>query len=300
VLDASGATLADLQLGCVYGAGTPSGTPVTTQLFSGGTFVFAAVQRDGTLYELRGTSAPGPLGCSQGPLASSRCLGGPSHGEACTDDEQCGAVAGDATCTRAPRCWATPPLEVASTTFPGVVIPVCLVNVVAADVTGTLDVATGALESAYPVDTHVHLESCPVCRAASATCSAGDRAGLACTPQGPDGTSIDCPPAGRDYFGSVRTELRATTATASASADAAGTFCEGQDLPGAFGLPAARTIVQRGAPAGDLRNGELHEFTHASVTCVPRSRNPTIDLYGGLPYPLAVSTRGTLQLEPLP
>ena len=73
------------------------------------------------------------------------------------------------------------------------------------------------------------------------------------------------------------------------------TACK-QATGGAFRKPAARTITETGAPAGNLTDGVGHAATLASVFCIPPTFNGTIDGVGDLPGPGAVSLQGQAQL----
>jgi len=56
-------------------------------------------------------------------------------------------------------------------------------------------------------------------------------------------------------------------------------------------------LTEQGSPAGDLRDSAPHDYTGTITGCVPPSSNTTINQYGGLPFPLAVATQGTMQLR---
>ena len=108
---------------------------------------------------------------------------------------------------------------------------------------------------------------------------------------------MSCLPLDGSYFGVIETNFTRTTGRSELPSDATGVFCAGQAHSGAFGLADARKIVQQGSPAGDLRDFAPHEYTGAITGCVPPSSNTIINQGGGLPFPLAVATRGTLQLR---
>jgi hypothetical protein len=292
--DGTGTKLDDLQLGCVYvggaAAGQPGGgTPITNRAYAGGrTYVDGDVD-EGTQVTLAASDDPGPLGCSRGVGAARHCLGAPTvPGAECTTDADCGANTD--TCQADPRCYTTEPLDYATSGF-----TVCLVNIVQNDVTGTVDIASGETDYTMPLATRVYLFPCPKCVAGQ--CGDGKNAGDTCDTTQGGGTSVSCAPLDRNYFGTIATNLVSTTGTSTLSSDSAGVFCSGQPHPGAFGLADARTITEQGSPAGDLRDFALHEYTRATTGCVPGSSNATINLAGGLPFPLAVATQATLQMR---
>lgn len=292
VLAASGEKLADLQLGCAYQAGPTGGVPIATSLRA------EQVPDRGTQFKLVGSAAPGPLGCTLGPLPERHCLGGDTPGAPCDSHEECGAPGSRTSCEPDARCYATPPIEILANTIPGADATTCVVNVVDADLNGSLDIATGELDWTHAVTTRIFLGPCPTCVAG--TCAAGQNVGGACEASSPTATSLDCLPYDAHFYASVPTTFRNTTGESSLSSDAAGNFCEGQTVPGAFGLAEARTIVQRGTPAGDLRDLAPHQLTTVTIGCVPLTRNEAVNRVGRLPYPLSFSAAATLQLQVAP
>jgi hypothetical protein len=170
-----------------------------------------------------------------------------------------------------------------------------LVDIVQHDVTGTIDIATGDASYTLPLATRVYLSACPKC--VDGQCNGGQNAGDACATEEGGGTSVSCLPLDRTYFGVIETNLTSTTGTSRLSSDSGGVFCSGQPYPGAFGLADAREIAQHGSAVGDLRDFAPHEYTGAITGCVPGSSNTIINQFGGLPFPLAVATRATIQLR---
>jgi hypothetical protein len=72
-----------------------------------------------------------------------------------------------------------------------------------------------------------------------------------------------------------------------------------QRNPGAFAQGPARTIIETGTPAGDLRGDRLeHDATLAGVFCIPPLFNGTVDATADLPGPGAVALRGRMQVLP--
>jgi hypothetical protein len=296
VLDAGGTKLADLQLGCVYTGGAApgqpgGGAPIFVDSLGTGVGFIEAQPGEGTQVTFEPSDEPGPLGCSRGAGPRRHCLGNTATGAECTDDAQCGGTAGS--CQPDARCYTTPPLPLSSAD--GIPTEVCLVNIVQDDMTGTLDLATGEGSWSMPLATRVYLSRCPRCVAG--TCNAGKRFQQACTANVEAATTIDCLPSDSLYFGVIETPFLRTTGETSLTSDAAGAFCAGQPHPGAFGLADAREIVQRGMPAGDLRDGEPHELIGTMTACIPPSLNPLINQGGGLPFPITVASRVILQLQ---
>jgi hypothetical protein len=296
VLDAGGAKLADLQLGCVYTGGAApgqpgGGSPIFVDSLGTGIGFIEAEPGAGTQVTFEPSDEPGPLGCSRGAGPGRHCLGRALSGAECTSDAECGGTAGS--CQPDARCYTTPPLPLAAAD--GIPTAVCLVNIVQEDMSGTLDLATGEGAWSMPLATRVYLTYCPLCEAG--LCDSGKRYGEACTATGEPATSIDCLPSDTAYFGVIETPFTRTTGETSLTADAAGAFCAGQPHPGAFGLAEGREIVQHGMPAGDLRDGEPHELIGTMTACIPPSLNPLINQGGGLPFPITVASRNVLQLQ---
>jgi len=294
--DGTGTNLGDLQLGCVYvggaAAGQPGGgTPITNRAYMGGRLFADGDVAEGTQVTIAPSDDPGPLGCSRGAGPARHCLGATLTGSGCTVDDDCGGSPG--TCQSDAHCYTTEPIDYAATGING--FTVCLVNIVQSDLTGTVDIATGKASYNLPLATRVYLSACPQCVAGQ--CNGGQNAGDACATEEGGGTSVSCLPLDRAYFGVIETNLASTTGTSSLSSDAGGVFCPGQPHPGAFGLADARGIVQHGSPAGDIRDFAPHEYIGAVTGCVPGSSNTVINQFGGLPFPLAVATRATLQVR---
>jgi len=289
VLDASAATLADLQLGCSYSGGPTGGVTIATSLRA------EQVPHQGTVFRLVGSAAPGPVGCTLGPSATRHCLGGERAGRECRSNDECGPPESRTACEPDARCYVAPPTQIAAGVVPGADVTTCIVRAIDADLAGSLDVATGALEWTQAATTRIYLGECPKCVAG--VCDGGDNARGACEASDGWETSVDCPPRSENFFVSVPVEVRNSTGEITLTADADGRFCAGQTVPGAFGLPTARTIVQQGMPAGDLRDLAPHEIRTVAAACVPLSRSAVANSIGGLPYPLTFSASATLQLR---
>ncbi len=293
--DGAGTKIADLQLGCVYEGGAAPGQPgggaaITSRAYMGG-LTMITEPTEGTQVALSASDDPGPLGCSRGAGPAGHCLGAASTGSQCMADADCGGSPGS--CQPDARCYTTEPIDYTATGFSGFVV--CLVDIVQHDVSGTADIATGDASFTLPLATRVYLSACPKC--VDGQCSGGKNAGDSCATSEGGGTSVSCLPLDGSYFGVVETTFTSTTSTSELPSDSAGVFCSSQPYPGAFGLADARKVVEQGSPAGDLRDSAPHDYTRAITGCVPPSSNTTINQYGGLPFPLAVATQGTMQLR---
>jgi hypothetical protein len=73
-----------------------------------------------------------------------------------------------------------------------------------------------------------------------------------------------------------------------------GLFCPGQDSPGAFGLPAARSIGEVGVPPGGSSNALAMDL--AATFCAPATGTP-IDIFANLPAAGGLSAAGQLDLS---
>jgi hypothetical protein len=294
--DGTGTKVADLQLGCVYEGGAApgqpgGGTPVTNRVYTGGRMLIDVEPDEGTQVTLSASDDPGPLGCTRGAGPAGQCLGPASTGSQCMTDVDCGGTPGS--CQADARCYTTEPIDYTATGVSGFVV--CLVDIVEHDVSGSADIATGETSLTLPLASRVYLSACPKCVAGQ--CNGGKNAGDSCTTSEGGGTSVSCLPLDGSYFGVIETKFTSTTGSSELPSDSAGVFCSGQPYPGAFGLADARKVVEQGSPAGDLRDSAPHDYTGAITGCVPPSSNTTINQSGGLPFPLAVATQGTMQLR---
>jgi hypothetical protein len=234
----------------------------------------------GSLYLGDGTSTQPPSGTPEGSTTfmivtdqsdPQNFLLGPSSGT------------GPADCSFA-GCLFGPPLPVL-----GGLLPVCIVNTIAQDVTGTFDSQTGDLSLNIALNAGIYVTNppCPLCVAG--LCDGGPNQNQPCTTNNSLGTSADCPP-GAGFFGAVPTDISPlVTGTTSVSA-ADGLFCPGQGTAGAFGLAGAQYIEQNGSappPAGGAA-------VLGSVFCVAATGNALIDGTAGLPGPGATALPGTV------
>jgi hypothetical protein len=289
VIDAGDAAIASLEEGCVYLGG---GTILQSTSFLRrveGAFVLEVEEAEGSdVATLLPTDAPGRLGCTQGLAASGHCAGNILGGYPCVVTADCST---GLTCVPDAQCLTTPPLDLLAGT-----IPVCLVNVVREDISGTADLTTGAVSATQPLQTRIYLTTCPRCVAGLCEERSANFAEACTSPDG-TGASVDCLPDYGTYLGAVDFDSMVTTDEARLAA-ADGVFCAGQTVPGAFGLADAREIVENGARTGDLHDGDSHPGRGAIAGCVLASGNPLIDDQAGLPFPLAVSYGVEVQLLP--
>ncbi|HEY8516516.1 MAG TPA: hypothetical protein VIS07_13475 [Candidatus Binatia bacterium] len=289
VRDGSNAKIADLGEGCLYTGGL---API---LIPAGSTAMLAVKGVGVLdVKLGGSSGSGPLDCTKGAGPGAHCLNGAPGTDgagACTSDAHCGGAPG--TCNYDANCFFGPPIPLTS-------FGAWVVNAFQTDLCGEVDLLTTRATFATTISARVYLtgnltEPCPVC--VNGQCSAGANAGGACTPVGAAGTSPDCPPADATFFGALTVPItQLGTGTSTITADAEGTFCEGQTAPGALGLPDARVVTESGAGFGS--SGSLLGMRLAGTFCIPAT-GTLLDVLAGLPAVGAVSQRGALDLTQL-
>ncbi len=262
----------------------------------------------------------GPVTGAGGPSDVSRRCG--SHTEdACSADADCHVCLGggnaDAPCTTASECpggtcddsgclfFLGPPQGL----FYG--IPLCVLNEIAAPVSGTLNLTSGSAALSLTLRTRVHVggtpeQPCPSCVAG--VCVAGPRDGLPCTEQGTGQTgpvSLDCPPhpgtlAGTfalDYPLSTDVQSRGITADSPTCRQTGFTsfqcLCDtcngaGQDpcaanadcppsggAPGICGGRRCLTGSEVGKPCNQCLGGANHGATCVSPTACPGGTCPT-------------------------
>lgn len=151
------------------------------------------------------------------------CIGGPNADAACTSASECpGGACDDSACV----FFLGPPQ---AAVYGG--IPLCVLNEIAAPVSGTLDLTTGAAAASLALRTRIHpfgtlAQPCPTCVAG--LCTDGPRSGLSCTAQGTDRTgplSLDCPPHPGSLAGAFSLDFPLTTDVQSRSITAASPTC---------------------------------------------------------------------------
>jgi hypothetical protein len=301
VQDGSSVKIADLGLGCLYvgGGGFGLQPPPPAGLPDGFESVLDVTGADGLMLTLAGSDGTGPADCSKGAGPATHCINGNLGTDgmgACASDADCGGQGGS--CALDANCFFGPPAPLPNPSSPG--LSICIVNVVATDVCGTADLAAGASTLNVGLDSRLFLtmdgdEPCPICSAG--VCSAGPRVGLACTPIGSKGTSVDCPPRRNAYVGRLPVSLSPISTGTSTDSAADGLFCPGQQNPGAFGAPGVRFIRETGSPlAGNILDPLA--TTLAGTFCVPPSGSGTIDVIADLPGPGGVSVAGSVTVDP--
>ena len=153
--DAAGTTkIADLGLGCLY-IGGGAATVAPSLIPENATSIFNTT--DGiNLTASLGTSR---ADCTTGPQPTQHCVN--NAAVACTSDADCANTPGG--CAFDPTCFFGPPIPVNG--FP----PTCVINVFAADGSGTLDVPSGQSSVSINLGSRVYLSqlfsgmTCPSC-----------------------------------------------------------------------------------------------------------------------------------------
>jgi hypothetical protein len=298
VADASSASLGDLGVGCLY-AGSFDGI----RLPSGGTAVLDVVglQLLPPVVTLGGSEGSGPFDCTKGAGPDRHCTNGAAGTDgsgACASDANCGGVPG--TCNLDANCFFGPPIPILA----GGTIGACVVNAFLTDLCGQVTLLPPGANLAAALSARVYLtldaeSPCPQC--VEGACTAGKNAGQPCTPLGSENTSIDCPPNDASFVTTLTVPIASLSTGTSTLSAPDGFFCPEQTVPGAFGLPDARTVSEMGTPPGG--GGSLLSMTLAAAFCVPESGNELIDGLANLPGPGAVSAAGELDLSgvlPLP
>ena len=283
--DTAGTTkIADLGLGCLYiGGGIATVAP--SQIPENATSIFNTT--DGiNLTASLGTSR---ADCTTGPQPTQHCVN--NAAVECTSDADCANTPGG--CAFDPTCFFGPPIPVNG--FP----PTCVINVFAADGSGTLDVPTGQSSVSINLGSRVYLAplfsgmTCPSC--ISGFCDSGQNAGQPCSTANSANTSLECPPFDSQFISTLPvnlTPLSSGTATVTA---ADGIFCSGQVNAGAFGQATAQAITQVGLPSGDLSDGLPHAGVLVSDFCIPATGNVALDGIADLPGPGSLSLPGNAQ-----
>jgi hypothetical protein len=147
----------------------------------------------------------------------------------------------------------------------------CVINVVASDLTGSVNCASGTEDINLPLTSQLFLtgdslplepgiQPCPLCTGGSpgvpnsGVCDGGGNNGMACTPQSSDlgeafPTSHDCPPALNSSIGSIPIGFALSTGTVSYTAVPSGTqprvfcgYCRDADRTLSFQNPAVKCL----------------------------------------------------------
>jgi hypothetical protein len=285
---------ADLGLGCLYFGGSGALAFPPAQIPDGGESVLdvAGIQLPLSL-TLQASAGNGPADCTLGAGPDMRCANGGLGTDGmglCTSSTDCG---GAGTCLPEPNCYFGPPIPV-----PAGATSVCIVNAIASDACGVADLSANTTTAYVNLSSRIYLTSdnaspCPRCVAS--ICTAGKRAGMACTGGvGSKGTTIECPPSDGQFTGALAVALAPVSTGSSSLNHPIGDFCPDQRSPGAFGGEASAVIVS-GSPLGG--GPGLFSSTLAGVFCLPSTGVPLIDAVGDLPGPGAVSVPTTLSVN---
>jgi hypothetical protein len=255
------------------------------------------VSLTGVALKLGPDAGSGPADCTLGPGTGRHCLNGSPGTDgmgACTTDTSCPGDVLAGACDADARCFFGPPVPVSVGPLSS-----CIVNAIAQDVVGSANLLTRKTSLDAVLSARVYLTSddvspCPQC--VNGTCTAGDRAGLACSGGvGSANTTIECPPPADAYQGRLAVSLTPVTTGTTQLANTSGGFCPGQRTRGAFGGPARR-IRETGSPLlSEIPN--VFATTLAGTFCVPATGNFLIDALADLPGPGAVSIPGTASVE---
>lgn len=286
----------DLGLGCLYLGGGGATMLPAIRLPAGARSVLDVAGLRGLTVSLTASDGTGPGDCTRGAAPETHCLnaepGIDGHG-ACLSDEDCAGTPG--ACDADAQCFFGAPLPVPIDKF-----SVCMVAAVEHDVCGSVDLASRDTTLAIGLSSRVYLTGnpvapCPQC--VSGFCSAGERAGLPCAEGvGADRTSVECPPAARQFLGRLDLRLSSLGTHASRLDGTDGNFCPEQRTAGAFGHPA-RAMREAGAP---LLSAGLFDVTLAATFCLAATGNPLLDTAADLPGPGAISVPGSVSFDLLP
>ena len=313
-----------LGAGCLYIGGGGSIVP-GGRIPDASVSRFALTQECGAEYLLgpRTAAQTNSLSCTTGISAGKACFNNLSNWpnlQSCTTAADCPLTGPQGTvdansCVDKPNCLFGPPLPILGAPS------TCVVNTIGVDVGGFVNKDTGAASVNLPLRTHTFVTGndvspCPRCE--NSVCTYGARAGLACTPVGTLGTTIECPPSadGGALLQEFVVDLSPLTTGTTSRTEVAGKpgiFCPGQDteLTGvlsAFGTQNAgllppelirtvHTISETGFAAGSLTDELPHAVQLASVFCIPSTGSQLIDGAASLPGPGAVTLPGTIQLQ---
>jgi hypothetical protein len=289
------ATIASLAEGCLYVGGGLSNALPPAHIPDGAVSLLSVSNAMGLVLQLAASDGNGPIDCTRGAGPLSHCANGAPGTDSnglCTMDADCGGGTGN--CVLDANCFFGPPIPLPS---PIPATSSCVVNAIGTDACGAADLAANTSSLSVALLSRLYLtsnqtEPCPRC--VSGTCTAGQRAGLACSGGiGSQLTTNECPPGDDDYVGQlVVNPLQLSSAANSVNSDPSGFFCPNQTTFGAFGLATARTIINNGVSLGG--GPTLLSSTLAGIFCVPSSGSPLVDNAEDIPGPATVSVAGTL------
>jgi hypothetical protein len=235
------------------------------------------------------------------------CKNGPGNGAGggCANDTECGQGVTANVCKPAARCFFGDPLP-----FVNDPVSTCVLNAIEDGAGGTATKSTGAASLNLPLQSRVFLTGitygvetpCPKC--VNNVCSGGKRAGQPCTTTNSLLTTHDCLPDDNLFLAPLNVNLSPLTTAAATDTDANGIFCSevGQDdtpggSAGAFGVNAARTILEQGSPTPGPLGVSPQAMTLASTFCIPEAGNTIVDGAANLPGPGATALSGEARLR---
>ncbi len=291
VEDGSGNIVKELGAGCLYTGGLEG-----SAIPDGGVAKLSATGINGLTVTLGPNAGTGSFDCTVGAGPETACVNGApglDGNGTCIDDTDCGfPVRG--VCGPRANCYFGPPVPI------GGLAPACTINSFYAPLCGSVDLASSEVTMATALNAAVFLTGngaapCPQCLAG--VCSAGSNEGQPCTPVGSAMTSVDCPPRPDQYLAKIRVVFTELTTGDSEIADAAGLFCPGQTIVGAFAHPEARRIVENGAGLGSGGLENPYQTTLVGVFCIPSTGSGVIDFAGSFPAPGAFSSIGEIDLS---
>jgi hypothetical protein len=301
VTNAAGTLLGNLGVGCLYVGAGQNGSLPGAALSDGSVALLDVAAANGLDLTLAASDGTGPDTCTRGAGPLRHCANGAAGTDTnglCTADADCDGVQGS--CVLDANCYFGAPTPVRT---PVTALSTCTVNAIATDACGSANLTTGASTLDVAVYSRLYLtqdavDPCPRCVAG--VCSAGERAGLACTAVGTQGTSLDCPPLEKQFLGELPVRLAPLTTGTSVMTDPGGLLCADQRNRGAFGRGTARTVTQTGVPLTDLGSGTLFSTRLAGNFCIPSTGIGLIDNVVDLPGPGSVSVSGTIGVCLLP
>src|ERR1051326_936321 len=247
-----GTTRGDLGRGCLYFGGGGAGVFPGTAIPDGGTSILrvTAISLTGVALTLGGDPGDGAADCTLGAAPTRHCLNGSSGVDGsgtCSTDTDCPGNTVVGACEPDARCYFGPPVPV-----PLGPLSTFIVNAIATDVAGSANLLPRQTTLSANLSARVYLTSrplspCPQC--VDHVCTAGQRAGLACSGGvGSTNTTIECPPLDVQYQGRLAASLSPITTATTRRRDANGLFCPGQAprgrsvaRPGRFARPAHRS-----------------------------------------------------------
>jgi hypothetical protein len=289
--DGSSDLLGNLSLGCLYAGGLPA---LLLPYGSSTEVSVVGLQAVPLALTLGPSAGSGPSDCTMGAGPGRSCANGApgiDGSGTCHFDSDCGGT--KTACALDANCYFGPPIPV-----PNGPLSACVLNVFQQDLCGQVTLVPPVATLAAALSSRVYLtldadSPCPLCQ--GGVCTAGDRAGMACTPVGSAGTSPDCPPSASRFLSILNVVIPALTSGESTLTAADGLFCAGQSMPGAMGLAAARSVSEQGSgPTLPLLSTDL-SMSVAGTFCI----EPTgtfLDAVAGLPAVGALATGASVDL----